>query len=49
MLDECGDDLDSAIKSLTELRLGSSDVSIVSKLNGDPLNLQHETPGMYYY
>lgn len=49
VLDEFGYDLDSAIRCLTELRLGSSDVSIAGKLNGEPLSaLQHETPGMYY-
>ncbi|CAM8923050.1 unnamed protein product [Rhodiola kirilowii] len=44
VLDECGDDLDSAIRSLNELCLGFSDVSNAGKLNGAPgPNSQHET------
>lgn len=42
MLDECGDDLNSAITRLNDLCLASSDADI---LNDIP-NLQTETPGI---
>ncbi|CAM8960181.1 unnamed protein product [Rhodiola kirilowii] len=43
VLDACRDDLDSAIRSLNELRIGSTDVCNTGKINGqlEP-NSQHE-------
>ncbi|CAM8894528.1 unnamed protein product [Rhodiola kirilowii] len=49
VLDDCGDDLDSAIRRLNELCLGSAEVSNAGHLNGeaDP-NPQQETQGMLH-
>ncbi|KAI3973928.1 hypothetical protein MKX01_030504 [Papaver californicum] len=42
---ECGDDLDSAIKSLNELRLGSVDINSGSTAERTDLTSQEVTPG----